>query len=76
PQFFGVNGLDFLISYKLGFNSQGSRRQHPQTTEATASTHYSQPTLSACAERRQAGISSILLLTTDGRRYTQINGCR
>jgi len=41
------------------------------------STHTQAPVQEgASAERKQAGIISISLSTADGRRYTQIEGCR
>jgi hypothetical protein len=39
---------------------------------AAASTHHSQPTLSACAKRKKAGIIFISLLTADKHRWAQI----
>jgi len=68
------------ITQIIYFNSHGRRRQqHPTTPEATARTHLLQPTLSTYAERKQAGIIFISLLTTGihsaGCQPAAITGC-
>ena len=42
--------------------------QHHPASGAAARTHHSQPTLNACADRKQAEIIFISLLTTDEHR--------
>ena len=63
-----LHRLEVAITQIIYFHSHTRRRQHQPTTEATTRTHHYQPMLSAYAERKQAGIISISLLTTDEHR--------
>jgi putative ribosome biogenesis GTPase RsgA len=49
------------------FNRHDLRRQNTKTPAVAVCTHYSQIQLNACAEKKQAGIIQISLLTADKR---------
>jgi len=63
-----LRALRCSISLIIYFNSHARRRLRPTTPVAAACTYLSQPMLSACADKKQAGIIFISLLTTDKHR--------